>query len=549
MRACRAAAITRDARGQAMGALVRSPARGHDLSRPGDSRPGRWPKRVCVGLPMPAESTSEALAVVGHRVLGMPHDPDVELRGLAARSMIAEDARWGMDVVLSGHEVPAISGYLPLLLGHHWARIAYEGARALRSDDSYVGVPALASMLQDRYAVITARGRHAAKLVDDTKKGYNQVLSELDRLLEEHHAQLTGNAVRWLRWLESDLGIYYCGGRIAGASLTAAYRLGLEVTDAGVIAGQSVSAVSEEWGATLAVLGAAAFDFSAPMATIDFRRAVAINYRDHLAARYFRGRFEGQFGDGLRSLLLLVEGDLNTARILIPNTASGHEQSAFRARTITLYHALTALQRISERYASLDTAGLRALRDVLREPPTMRLLGREGRCVRNRCSTTQFSTPPYMWMPPFRCSGLSKRCIPGIRGRDSMRMSSTLLLAWQIALTVGVHRRLRLATYQRPLSQDYRQRLLIVSVSLSRSSTGRWRMPPRSDTGPQCWGVHLSPRPTYLIEAARPAATCFMTAGSVPAQSSVQVPGPSLSHRLPTLRRVALSWPARVGHC
>jgi len=47
----------------------------------------------------------------------------------------------------------------------------------------------------------------------------------------------------------------------------------------------------------------------------------------------------------------------------------------------------------------------------------------------------------------------------------------------------------------------------------------------------------------------RTSATCSMCSGPVPAQGSVQVPGPSLSHRLPTIRRVALSWPARVGHC
>ncbi len=51
------------------------------------------------------------------------------------------------------------------------------------------------------------------------------------------------------------------------------------------------------------------------------------------------------------------------------------------------------------------------------------------------------------------------------------------------------------------------------------------------------------------LTVARTSATCSMTAGSVPPQGSVQVPGPSLSHRLPTTRRVALSWPARVGHC
>jgi hypothetical protein len=328
-----------------------------------------------------------------HTVVTMSRDSTGELRGTAARLMIAEDARWAMDVVLSGQQASEISGYLPLLLGHHWVRIAYEGALAVRSKDTHVGVPALAALLQDRFALITARARHAAKLLDDTKKTYIDVLTDFDRILTDHHEQLTGNTFRWARWLETDLGLYYCKDRLAGATVPAAYRLGLTITDDGTIAGEDLRAVTEEWGGTLAVLGAAALDAREPTGTIDFASDCAISYRDRVASRYFPRRFETEFHDSLKALLLLIEGDLNTARTLLPHTSQGHEQPVFRARTISLCHSLTALQRIASHYSSLDTAGLRGLRGLLTDAPTQRLLSREGNLVRNRCVHYQMDDP------------------------------------------------------------------------------------------------------------------------------------------------------------
>lgn len=325
--------------------------------------------------------------------------------------MIAEDARWGMDVILSGQSGD-ISGYLPLLLGHHWVRIAYEGARVLRSPDPATGVPALAELLRDRYAAITARGRHAAKLLDDTKKGYDHVLAELDAVLDEHNAQLTGNASRWLRRLETDLGLYTISGKVAGASISAGYRLGLELGDGGRIAGEAIGAVSEEWGGTLAVLGAAALEARPPSVTLDLERA-NIGYRDRLAAKYFRGRFGQDYGLGLKSVLLLVEGDLNTSVHLLPITATGHETAVFRARTVTLYHALTAVRQVLDRDVGPDTAPLRALRGLLDDAPAARLLSNEGRQVRNVCVHYVIRTRglPLDWSLPM--FGLIESLFPG----------------------------------------------------------------------------------------------------------------------------------------
>ena len=57
--------------------------------------------------------------------------------------MLAEDARWAMDVILSAKGVDHLSGYVPLVMGHHFVRIAYEGAITVQSRDPQIGIPEL----------------------------------------------------------------------------------------------------------------------------------------------------------------------------------------------------------------------------------------------------------------------------------------------------------------------------------------------------------------------------------------------------------------------
>ncbi|WP_410645900.1 hypothetical protein [Amycolatopsis sp. lyj-346] len=321
-------------------------------------------------------------------------DSSAELRGHAARQMLEEDARWAMDVVLSGQEAGGDNAaYLPLLLGHHFVRIAYEGAILLRSPRPHVGIPELAVLLNEQYAEITAMARHATKLLDDTQKSDDDVLSELEQILEDHHNRLTGNTFRWARWLESDIGLFLCQDRLIGATVPTAYRLGLDITNVGTISGEDLRAVSEEWGATMAVLGVAALNTGRPTATIDLSHGFEINYRDRRVSRYFRHRFEPEFPSSLKALLLLIEGDLNTARTVLPRTTVNHEQAGFRARTITLYHSLTALKRVLARYPGTNTAETRGLQVLLEDPATLRLLSSGGRQVRNRCMHYEMSNP------------------------------------------------------------------------------------------------------------------------------------------------------------
>lgn len=51
-------------------------------------------------------------------------------------------------------------------------RIAYEGTLTLQTPDPEVGIVELARLLDHTFANITARVRHATKLLDDAKKTF-----------------------------------------------------------------------------------------------------------------------------------------------------------------------------------------------------------------------------------------------------------------------------------------------------------------------------------------------------------------------------------------
>ncbi|MBC7592724.1 MAG: hypothetical protein H7288_02080 [Kineosporiaceae bacterium] len=307
------------------------------------------------------------------------------IRGWAARKMVAQDARWATDVVLSAQQLPTLSPYVGLLLGHHFVRIAYEGGLTLRSQDPAVGVPELANLLQDKFGPITARVRHATKLLDDTKKTFDAVVDEFDGIVLEHRSHLMGKAVRIARWLETDLGLYVSDRRPVGATVPIAYRLGVRMSADGTIAGDDLRVVSQEWGGTLAVLNAAALNGAEQVSTLDLGQVPEIRGRDRRSDRYLHGRFEPEFSVGLKMLLLAVEGDVNTLTMIVPHTSQGHEESVFRLRIVTLFHALSTLRHIQLRYADLRSTGIRALSQLLDDNAARWLLSSHGKAVRNRC--------------------------------------------------------------------------------------------------------------------------------------------------------------------
>lgn len=116
----------------------------------------------------------------------------------------------------------------------------------------------------------------------------------------------------------------------------------------------------------------------------------------------------------MKLLILMIEGDLNTARLIIPRTARGHQDAEFRARTVTCYHCLSALKRICEQYPSLDTKGLVGLRAVLAAAPAQRLLSPIGEKIRNRSVHYEMNDPAVIPDLARPMSGLVEAICPGL---------------------------------------------------------------------------------------------------------------------------------------
>jgi hypothetical protein len=178
-----------------------------------------------------------------------------ELRGWATRKLMYEDGAWAADLARSTASDNLVAAYAGLFLSHHFVRIAHEGATAIRSTSRYVGIPEFAAQLSDQYAAITARSRHATKILDDTKKTLPDVLAEFRDELATHRNAFTGKAKWWVRWAEKDLGLYFLGDSLIGATVPASYRLGIDPSEQAVNkTGQALAEVSREWGGAVAVM-------------------------------------------------------------------------------------------------------------------------------------------------------------------------------------------------------------------------------------------------------------------------------------------------------
>jgi hypothetical protein len=349
-----------------------------------------------------------------------------------------EDGTWAADLARSTASDGDVAAYAGLFLSHHFVRIAYEGATAIRSTSRYVGIPELATLLSDQYAAITARSRHTTKILDDTKKTLPGVLAEFRDELVRHQKTFMGKAKWWVRWAETDLGLYFLGDSLVGATVPASYRLGIDPSEQAVNkTGQALAEVSAEWGSTIAVMCGATFVDHEPQATIDFS-GLTIRTRVCRADRYLAGRFENVLSLELKLLLLLIEGDLNTSRLVLPLTAHGHQGAVFRAQTVTAHHCLTALGRIAGFYPNLVSPAITQLRVILDSDPAKRVASAEGLRIRNRCVHYEMNDPkllPDLTMP---MCGLVEALLPGQTWtsfasdvRDVTEMVAELLARWR----------------------------------------------------------------------------------------------------------------------
>lgn len=327
--------------------------------------------------------------------------------------MIAQDARWIIDALLSAQNRSTSSAVTLALLGHA-SRIAYEGSVAIRSKDPNLGVPDLAAMLPDRHADVITRARHATKLLDDNKKTYQDLLTAMADYYALHHAEFTGNAVRFARPFETDLGLFVASSRVLLGTIPLQFRLGIAPTVTIGDLGPLMYKVAEDQGSVLAVLAAADDDTVAPSPTIDYTPLGRISEKDRKTHKYLERRYDPTLPIEAKLLLLMVEGEVATTHLVLPLTEKGHKEAVFRARTVSLFHALRAIETVLSKYPAASSAKTNCVRSLMAESATRRLLDDRGaRKIRNRCMHYQILEKSLRFEPNLPMHGIVESLYAG----------------------------------------------------------------------------------------------------------------------------------------
>lgn len=240
-----------------------------------------------------------------------------------ARKMLAEDARWIADAILSASRSRQ-RGILPLLLIGHSARIVYEGSKLIRSATPGVGRPSLARRLPSEHAAVIEKARHATKLFDDSARPYQVLLGEMDEYLRRARSEFLGNArFKWALRFETDLGTFRREGRVLAITPTVAYRMGELPTTSTAALARNAKSVSVAQGQALAILAEAAGQPFTAAATLPYTGIGYLSGRDRRSSKYLPTRYEPTYPESLKLVLLHVEGDLNTADLILPETVAG----------------------------------------------------------------------------------------------------------------------------------------------------------------------------------------------------------------------------------
>lgn len=243
----------------------------------------------------------------------------------------------------------------------------------------------VSDLLPSEFAAVIQRARHATKLLDDHQKSMDDLWRELNAWLAVHRAEFFGNSYRLVRFLESDIGLFRSGGRLMLATLPVQFRLGAEpgmlLEGLGLIHDLAV-----EHGASLRMLAAVAGDASLISPRQDYSSLGPIPGEDRRSAKYLAKRYDSELPVAPKLLALLIEGELTTAHLLLPLTAVGHLEAVFRARFVSVFHSLSALQSILTSHASARSATTVRVLSVLETAPARWMLSDRGaRRLRNQC--------------------------------------------------------------------------------------------------------------------------------------------------------------------
>lgn len=286
--------------------------------------------------------------------------------GTLARTMLWTDAAWCLDVFKSAQADTGVAFASWMMLSIN-ARVAYEGRKVLQSLDPNVGVPDLVRFLAEDESPSVEKARHAAKLLDNTKKSVPDFRAEIQKYWAAHHVWMRGRAPRFMHHMVKELGVATFDGHIVLATIPTQVRFVLPAGPPEAVREASLK-LGTDLGKDLSAFHLMVGSEHPPQATLDLSGLRNVLWEDHYVRKFLPSQYEAALDDEAKMLLLLLESDLNCLVFLLSQAASGHEGPFFRTAMVTLWHALISLQEVLDAYPTVKGTRVRELlvtQDVL----------------------------------------------------------------------------------------------------------------------------------------------------------------------------------------
>lgn len=299
-----------------------------------------------------------------------------EETGTLARELLWTDAAWCLDVFKSAQATGSDASFATWMMLSINARVAYEGRKVIQSLDPNVGVPHLVPFLAENESASVETARHAAKLLDNTKKSVEDFQAEMRSYWEAHRVWMSGRIPRFLHGMVKELGVASFDGHIVLATIPTQVRFVLPAGDPGEAAMKLGTDLGNDLSAFHLLVGSA----HQTTATLDLRGLENINWDNHYVRRFLPRQYETALSDEAKMLTLLLESDLNTLVFLLSHTSSGHEGAFFRTSMVTLWHVLVSLQSLLDAY---PVAVARRVRELLNSADVAKFLDPRNKRIRN----------------------------------------------------------------------------------------------------------------------------------------------------------------------
>lgn len=271
-------------------------------------------------------------------------------------SILAEDARWILDMVISAGEGTNYDVTVGLILFGHLSRIAYEGARFLQSSNAPPSLAPLVALLPAQTSSSIVRARHAVKLLDDNKKTYQDLLMEMQAYLAAHQQAFLGKAHPLFRRWERDLGLYFFDGCLVGATVPMQQRIGAEPSMAFADIPPTYNSLARELGGVLSVLAVTDGVQHNYVGTLSFGIKQHVKTKDVLSRRYFAERYSSGLSAEAKLLLLMLEAEAGASLSLLEVANEKYSGAVLRARFISLFHLLNGIKKTLDTYPMVASA-------------------------------------------------------------------------------------------------------------------------------------------------------------------------------------------------